>query len=105
MQLDQKELEGKNQQLGEAYKKKCKDNGQLHKLYQQAKQRQATEHMAEVAEQDATHVVQSLGRDFNMPGEYTIQPNQARTRSDESDGLRFDPSIASNTRIHGFSKE
>lgn len=104
MQLDHKELESKNQQLGEAYKKKCKDNGQLHKLYQQAKQRQVHEHMAEAAEQDASHVVQSMGRDFGTGDYNTMQPNQGRTRSDESDGLRFGPSLAANPRVHGFSK-
>ncbi|QIW99105.1 hypothetical protein AMS68_004623 [Peltaster fructicola] len=103
MQLDHKELENKNQQLGEACKKKCKDNGQLHKLYQQAKQRQVSDHMAEAAEQDASHVVQSLGLEFNNTGDYNIntQPNQGRVRSDESDGLRFGHGALS-SRVHGL---
>lgn len=90
MTLAHKELDTKNQQLAESYKKKCKDNNQLTKLYQQAKQKLQAETMAEAAEADASHLARHLGGEFK-PGAaaHHGRGTSDKSQSDGSSGGRY----------------
>ncbi|KAH9845015.1 chiasma assembly [Teratosphaeria destructans] len=61
MHLEQKELEQKNHDLGEAYRDKSKQQQQLQRLYTSMKQQQLAAGIELAAEHNAEHVLQSAG--------------------------------------------
>ena len=87
MHLEQKKLESQNHELGNAYREKAKQQGQLQKLYTSLKHQQVAAGLELAADDDAENVLQAATTGpYNTSTDRNGQPMQSRAGSKGSRG-------------------